>query len=192
MLTIIGELVGLGVYFEDMAVAATTFSFALSFWLYMVDQSVQVIALIGLAFVLLGGLVAVYVYQSEEAGFLGVVGFVVAFLGTALIVGANWAQVFVAPLLAANAPQIFELGPPGSVLVTFITLGVGWLLFGIATLRAGVFPRWAAILLTVGAVLSFFPVPLSGIVLSAAVIWLGLILLMGRGVAPGGQPPRVR
>jgi hypothetical protein len=181
VLTIIGELVGLGVYFEDMAVAATTFSYALTFWLYMLGSVL-----------LLGGLVAVYVYQSEEAGFLGVVGFVVAFLGTALIVGANWAQVFIAPLLAVNAPQFFELGLPGGFLVTFITLGVGWLLFGIATLRAGVFPRWAAILLMVGAVLSFFPVPLSGIVLSAAVIWLGLILLTGRSVGPGEQPQRVR
>jgi hypothetical protein len=146
VLTIIGELVGLSVYFEDMAVAATTFSYALAFWLYMLGSVL-----------LLGGLVAVYVYQCEEAGILGVVGFVVAFLGTALIVGANWAQVFIAPLLAVNAPQIFELGMPGGFLVAFITLGVGWLLFGIATLRAGVFPRWAAILLLVGAVLSFFP-----------------------------------
>src|SRR5215208_2839318 len=182
VLTIIGDLVGLGVYFKDMAVAATTFSFALSFWLYMLGSVL-----------LLGGLVAVYVYHSEEAVLLGVVGFVVAFLGTALIVGAEWAQVFVAPLLAANAPQFFELGAPGGLLVTFITLGVGWLLFGIATLRAGVFPRWAVILLTVGAVLSFFPVPLSSIVLSAAVIWLGFILLTGRGLASGEQPhQRVR
>ena len=79
MLTLIGELVGLGVYFEDVAVAAATFSYALTFWLYMLG-----------AVLLLGGLVALYVYQSEEAGILGVVGFVVAFLGTALAVGANW------------------------------------------------------------------------------------------------------
>src|SRR5215208_3202159 len=38
VLTIIGDLVGLGVYFEDMAVAATTFSFALTFWLYMLGS----------------------------------------------------------------------------------------------------------------------------------------------------------
>ena len=38
VLTIIGELVGLGVYFEDMAVAATTFSYALTFWLYMLGS----------------------------------------------------------------------------------------------------------------------------------------------------------
>lgn len=181
VLSIIGDLVGLGGYFQDMAVAATTFSFALTFWLYMLG-----------AVLLLGGLVAVYVYQSEEAGILGVVGFVVAFLGTALIIGATWAQVFIAPLLAVNAPQIFELGPPTGLLLTFITSGVGWLLFGIATLRAGVFPRWAAILLMVGAVLSFFPVPLSGLVLSAAVIWLGFVLVTGRGVEPGEQPRRVR
>jgi hypothetical protein len=181
VLTIIGELVGLSVYFEDMAVAATTVSYALAFWLYMLGSVL-----------LLGGLVALYVAQSKEAGILGVVGFVVAFLGTALIVGADWAQVFIGPLLAVNAPQILELGPTTGLVLTFITLGVGWLLFGIATLRAGVFPRWAAILLMVGAVLSFFPVPLTSIVLSAAVIWLGFILLTGRGLASGEQPQRVR
>jgi len=182
VLTIIGDLVGLSVYFEEPAVVATTFSYSLTFWLYLLGSVL-----------LLGGLVALYVYQSEAAGILGVVGFVVAFLGTALIVGANWAQVFIGPLLAVNAPQILELGPTGGLLLTFITLGVGWLLFGIATLRAGVFPRWAAILLIVGAVLSFFPVPLTSIVLSAAVIWLGLILLMGGSAAPGGeQTQRVR
>ena len=102
------------------------------------------------------------------------------------------AQVFIGPLLAVNAPQISELGPTTRLVLTFITLGVGWLLFGIATLRGGVFPRWLAILLMVGAVLSFFPVPLSGIVLSAAVIWLGFVLVTGRGVEPGEQPRRVR
>ncbi len=172
VLAIIGDLVGLTGYFEDMAAAATTFSFALTFWLYLLSS-----------ILVMGGLVALYVYQSEEAGILGGVGFLVAFLGTALLVGATWAQVFLGPYIAVEAPEVFELEPPG-FLLTFMTLAVGWLLFGIATLRAGVFPRWAAILLMIGAVLSFFPVPLTGIVLSGAVIWLGFILVTGRGVAP--------
>jgi hypothetical protein len=44
--------------------------------------------------------------------------------------------------------------------------------------------------LMVGALLALIPVPLSGIVLDAAVAWLGFILFTGRGeTAP--QPSRV-
>jgi hypothetical protein len=43
---------------------------------------------------LLGGLVGLYVRQSEAAKKLGVVGFVLAFLGTALVVGDFYANTF--------------------------------------------------------------------------------------------------
>ncbi len=179
VLPIIGDLVGLTVYFENMAVAATTFSFALTFWLYMLGSVL-----------LLAGLVALYVYQSEETGILGLVGFVVAFLGTALVVGATWAQVFLGPYIAVEAPELFELEPPG-FLLTFTTLAVGWLLFGLATLRAGVYPRWAAILLMVGGAIAFLPLPLRGIIFFGTVAYLGFLLFTGQ-VGADEQPSRVR
>ena len=75
--------------------------------------------------------------------------------------------------------------------LTFALVAVGWLLFGLATLRARVYPRAAAIVLMVGAVVSFIPVPLSGIVLDVAAAWLGFILFTGRDEAVQ-QPSRVR
>jgi hypothetical protein len=45
------------------------------------------------------GLVGLYVRQSEAAGIFGLLGFVVAFLGTALAVGAIWSQLFIVPEL---------------------------------------------------------------------------------------------
>src|SRR5947209_1206724 len=53
---------------------------------------------------LLGGLVGLYIRQSEAAGILGLVGFLAAFLGTTLVMGVNWAEVFVLPSLAVEAP----------------------------------------------------------------------------------------
>lgn len=41
------------------------------------------------AVLLLGGLVGLYAYQSESAGPLGFAGFAMAFLGTALMIGAS-------------------------------------------------------------------------------------------------------
>lgn len=73
--------------------------------------------------------------------------------------------------------------------MTFSLFSLGWLLFGISILRARVYPRAAAVLLIVGAALTFIPLPLTGIVFSAAVVWLGF--LSATGGAPAAQSPRV-
>ncbi len=61
-----------------------------------------------------------------------------------------------------------------------------------ATLRAGVFPRAAPILLIVGAVVTVLPLPFASLVLAVAVAvaWLGFVLFAGRG-APAERPARV-
>lgn len=115
---------------------------------------------------LLLGLVGLYSSQSEPAGFLGLLGFLVAFLGTALVSGALWFELFITPSLAVEAPDLAEaeLGLVGFA-IPFLLVVVGWVLFGAATLRARVYPRLAAALLIVGAVASLVPIPLSGVVL---------------------------
>ena len=75
-----------------------------------------------------------------------------------------------------------------------LTLGLqtlGWLLFGTAALRAGVYPRAAAIALLVGAVINSSAIPASGIVLDVVVAWLGFTLLTGTGTSEE-QSARVR
>jgi len=149
---------------------------------------------------LLIGLVGLYVRQSEAAGIYGLLGFVAAFLGTALAVGAIWSQLFSVPDMEvelsmanpAGVPRVADpfVGGLGFSMSFMVLFPFGWVLFGAATLRARVYPRAVAILLIVGAFLAFLPVPLSGIVLDAAVAWLGFILFTGRGeTAP--QPSRV-
>lgn len=142
------------------------------------------------AVLLLIGLVGLYARQSEAAGSLGLAGFLVAFLGTALLTGFLWAALFIAPDLAVEAPAVLDEGPPPGFFLTLITFGVGWLLFGIATLWARVYPRIPAILLIIGAVIIILPLPFTGIVLGIAVAWLGFALFTGGG-ASAGQPSRV-
>lgn len=146
------------------------------------------------AVLLLGGLVGLYASQSENLGTLGLAGFLVAFVGTALTVGAFWDSTFVPPALAQEAPAMIETGPPPfvnfGITVTFVLLTLGWLLFGLAILRARVYPRVVAVLLMVGAVLAFLPLPFSTIPFGVAVSWMGLNLLSDKG-APVSQPARV-
>ena len=169
VLSVIGDLLSLVVDLES-PVAATSASYTLVFSLYSLGTTLLLLGLIGL-----------YTSQLEAAGILGVVGFLTAFVGTALVLGAIWFELFISPSLAAEAPQLAatELGLAGFIL-SFISAGIGWILFGLATLRARVYPRPAAVLLIVGALVSFTPIPLSGIVLSVAVAWLGFVLFTGR------------
>lgn len=171
VVSVIGDLLRLFVDVES-ARSATTIAYTSVFSMY----------LLGAALLLLG-LVGLYVSQSEETGVLGLVGFLAAFLGTVLLAGTLWFELFITPALAVEDAGLAEaeLGLAGFILA-FLLVVLGWLLFAVATLRARVYPRWPAVLLIVGVVLSFLPVPLSGVVFSVAVAWMGFILFTRRDV----------
>ena len=136
---------------------------------------------------LLLALPAMYARQAAQAGWLG-------FAGHALL----QTGVLVLVVLAA-APLLYPaLGlVPGENLVVFllgIALTLGLLLTGIATVRAGVFPRGAGLLLLAAMagfffdffVAEFLP-PLAGqvgsalfgVLLALALAWMGVALWMG-------------
>ncbi len=160
--------------------------------------SVFLLWLLGGALLLLG-LVGLHARQSEATGVLGLVGFLAAFLGTVMIVGFFWNSLFITPLVATEAPELHETiggpaGDPLGVILAVLAYSAGWVLFGVATLRAGVYPRVAAITVIVGAVLALVPVPgimAAGMVFDAAVAWLGFLLFAGRGAATGQPSTRV-
>lgn len=120
---------------------------------------------------LLWALIGIYGRQSRAAGTFGLWAFVVVFLGTALIVGNTWAEVFVWPTLAQVAPDMLlgsgfsaEASPymSAGLTLSFPLFGIGLILFGVATFRAGVYPRWAAVLLIVGIPVTMFLDPTAG------------------------------
>jgi hypothetical protein len=143
------------------------------------------------------GLVGLYARQSEASGPLGLVGFVAAFAGTVLVSGFVWVDTFVAPQLATSAPQLIDMGPPPGRALSFLVFGIGWALFGLASLVGRVYPSSASTLLIVGTVigtvlsLTLLPVPLGGLPFLAAVAWLGVALLTGWGGSASTQPSRV-
>ncbi len=171
-LFVLGDLLGLSLG-GDFTESAGTSTFVVQ----------QVLFLLGTVLVLFG-LFGLYARQIETAGSLGLVGFLVAFLGTALMAGLSWTQLFIVPFVAAEAPALLETEPVGSML-SFLTFLVGWLVFGVSTLRAGVYPRAAAILLIVGAVMPLvgFVLPASAFVFGIAVAWLGFVLFSGGKVS---------
>jgi len=104
------------------------------------------------------GLVAIYARQAPRTGWLGLSGFVLAFVGGAFAAAIQFLAATAVPLVAEQAPNLFEqvTTPPAfapAVLVGGLVLG--HVLFGIATFRAAVFPRWSGALLAIGVVMFF-------------------------------------
>jgi hypothetical protein len=132
------------------------------------------------------GLVGLYLHQEQRFGALGAGGFAIALLGTIAAAGGQWTYVFVVPHFAPVVPEMINEST-GSVLAGFVLsyalLALGWILFGLATLRAGIFPRWASLLVVAGAAIAFLPLPSRTLVLTVAIAILGLRLLRDAGAA---------
>ncbi|HPU04614.1 MAG: hypothetical protein IT189_07775 [Microbacteriaceae bacterium] len=147
------------------------------------------------------GLAGIYLRQVREFRVLGLIAY--AMFGFFFILQAafNFAEAFIAPLIAVDAPQLAvdivglfgrypavnDLGPLAALPQVGAVLYVGGaLLFGVSIIRARVLSRGAGILLIVAAVIT----PVAGALLPHAlermaaipmglgIIWLGLSLWM--------------
>ena len=136
-------------------------------------------------------LLAVYSCQVEETGVLGLVGLVLSLIGTVVYLGFQFDMAFVWPVLAARAPELIDFSGPMfrdprfAFVHTWMspTHSIGVLLFGVALIRARVFPRTASVLFLIGVILSpgpIFPpfvIGAVGAVLGApAMVWMASIL----------------
>ncbi len=132
--------------YERLGVAAADLTAS-----YLTASSLRLLSTV----LFLWALLALYNRQSIAAGAFGLWGFIVAFFGTALLVGNVWAEVFVYPTLARVAATVFtgQSAEASSLIIgknlSAYLFAIGIVLFGLATLKAGVYPRWASALLVV-------------------------------------------
>jgi len=156
-----------------------------------------------LGFFGLFGMAGLYARQVEESGWLGLIGFLLFSAWMTLVCGFSFVEAFIEPRLITESPAfVASLMGMFTSMPSEIDLGIlptlwnisgllvilGPLLFGIATFRARVLPRWAGALLALVAVL----VPVGGMVppeyqakfimipLGLAVAWLGYALFAER------------
>ena len=144
------------------------------------------------------GMAGLYARQAKKIGRLGLSGFVVFSLWLVLIMGFSFVEAAILPRIATSDPRFVDgwfgmlTGSATTVhlgaLSTLWTLTapiymVGGLLFGVATFRARILPRWAGALLAAGTVLA----PVAGLLPNAsqpkmavpvglALAWLGYAL----------------
>jgi hypothetical protein len=134
---------------------------------YLVSSGLRLLGIV----LLLWALIGIYGRQSRAAGTFGLSAFVAVFLGTALVAGNTWAEVFVWPTLAQVAPNMLSVPVftteassymSAGLNLSFPLFGIGLILFGAATFRARVYPRWAAVLLIISIPVTMFLDPTAG------------------------------
>jgi hypothetical protein len=177
----------------DVFSSVTTARWAVVHYLSIVMDILAMLAIAG-----------IYARQVEKSGRLGLAGYLLFSLFWALSMVFHFIEAFIEPVLANVAPKFVEglLGMVTSVpsavnlgafptvymLAGLVGYVLGGLLFGIATFRAGVLPRWAGALLALGTIL---PPILSSVVhhpfdrlfavpVGLALAWLGYALLSER------------
>jgi hypothetical protein len=136
---------------------------------------------VGLSLLLLA-LVATYEAQAHRAGRFGLVAFGAAFAGTIFLGGNHWFDTFAGPWIADRAPELLATPVDHPLLTTAAVLSyalfaAGWVLYGVAMMRAHVYPVAISVAVVVGGAIGFlalsapFGIPI-GLAVGALGFWV--------------------
>ena len=103
-------------------------------------------------------LVASHEWLEAGAGRLGVAATMVAVVGTMALGGDLWFETFAVPWLADEVPQALDADPTVilalGALASYFLFAVGWVLYGVASLRAHV-PVAISVVIIIGGALGY-------------------------------------
>ena len=123
------------------------------------------------------GLVGLYAFRAKAVGTLGLIGLVLTTFGVQLSMGSSFVFGFIrATVWPWETAEYFE-EPFGSVLVLGLGFVLGCVLLGVAMIRDDFYPRVAAALFIVGALILLLPLPLSDVIFGGAMALLGYMIL---------------
>jgi hypothetical protein len=109
--------------------------------------------------VLMIALLAVHGRLAVDMGRFGLAAFLVAVLGTMTQGGNMWFDGFAAPWLAEVLPQAFTVEKTAilltGALLSYVLFALGWVLYGLALLRARAVPVAVGVALVVGGLLGY-------------------------------------
>ena len=131
-------------------------------------------------------LVGVFARQLPRSGRLGSAGFLVAFVGTSMMLMEGREHLFSHDFGGGTPVGLWQL------IATSFVFGLGYVLLGLAVFRAGVLPRAAGVLLALGGPIVAFspPIGIEAVLIvghalfGAGLVWLGYALWSGAKGAP--------
>ena len=158
------------------------------------------------------GIAGIHTKQANKTGWLGLIGMVLLSLWLVIVMGFSFVEAFILPHPGTVTPEFIDgwmgmfNGHPSKVdlgmLPALWTLTApmyigGGVLFGLATYRARIFPRAAAVLLALGTaaapvaalLLPLASQPKVAIPTGLAIAWLGYSLLTERAQHPASPVP---
>ena len=159
----------------------------------VLDRHWTFVNIFGVAGSLIGliGIVGLYVKAADVISNLGLIGFVLAFIGTTIFTAFLLWDTVLWPILANYDATLLDFSGPIYTSKTFFPLfiitgliyGAGYMILGIALARSGIFPYWGSLLITIGAPLfslgamfgklQVYPRTLGITLFSIGMIWLG-------------------
>jgi len=134
------------------------------------------------------GLAGLQARLSDQGGRLGLTGFALSLFGTGFYLADAVIALVVFPIAAVAAPSLITADGALNLSFAYVAFAiifmVGYILYGIALLRAKSLPPVAIVLLVSGAILANLPpglVPmpiliLGGVTWGVGAVWLGLAL----------------
>ncbi len=171
---------------DDTLLAATTSAWVIHVALLFISALLIVLALPGL-----------YARLREKGGILGLIAFVLTFIGVMIgdMMNAAISAFALPPLTASTAGRAVLLNNPpypgivGGLGGIFTLLGV--LLLGIVLVRARVLPRWVGVPLIAGVIVFIPGVTLGANALGPLIIYAGFalcgVMLMSRTTVPATE-----
>jgi hypothetical protein len=130
-----------------------------------------------LAALMLLGLAGLYASRAKALGVLGVIGLFLATIGVQLSMGSSFVFPFIRSIVWPWETFEYFEEPFGSVAVLGFSFVLGCALLGVAMLRGNSYPRAAAALFIVGAVILLLPLPLDDVIFGGSMAWMGYTLL---------------
>jgi hypothetical protein len=167
-----------------------------TFSILVTDKDWGLVNVLGVAGSILGliGLVGIYIKGIEATQTAGIIGFILAFIGTVLLTATLVWDTIIWPILARYETTLLDFQGPiysnKTFLLFFIISGIiyslGYLILGIAMAKSGAYPLWGSMMIAVGAPLfglgsmfgklQVYPRTIGITLMCIGLIWLGNIL----------------
>jgi len=138
------------------------------------------------AILMLLGCVGLYLAQRNTVGAFGTFAFLVAFVGTSLIVGVEWSNIFVLKSVAQSYPEALGIIDQVKLMeIGFVTaaglFAIGWILLAVSVIKTKIFAYWIPITVIAGivliAILGATPLGFAGAIIGNAIFGFGVIAM---------------
>jgi hypothetical protein len=140
------------------------------------------------------GLIGIYLHAADKIGTAGMIGFLLAFIGTFLLTVPLMWDTIIWPILTNHDASLLDFNGPIYTSRTFVPFFVlaglvystGYVVLGIVLAKSGVYPAWGSIFLAVGAPLfglgalfgklQVYPRSIGITLMCVGLIWIGSII----------------